>query len=197
MHQKALKLPHTVAIERSMKAIQEQRNCQMKSDWWAICHWLENKKANPTKKPYPEIHQQGAKLCLALNRYTVLSLCLKICLETWGRLGYIWTRCRVFWVSLPFHCHVGDKLRGQRVGTSLWFYAVERWVWRGKGLCFVMAGRGQHTPLYTEALQESPRFLKQRNLLVLRLRWSCLLVSGCFRDSLRSEETCCFIKCTK
>lgn len=33
LHQKALKLPHTVAVEWFMKAIQEQKNCQMKSDW--------------------------------------------------------------------------------------------------------------------------------------------------------------------
>lgn len=51
-----------------------------------------------------------------------------------------------------------------------------------------MAGRGQHTPLYTEAFQGSPRFLKQRTLLVLCLRWSCLLVLGCFQDSLEERR---------
>lgn len=81
MHQKALKLPHTVAMEWSMKATQEHKNCQMNSEWRAICNWLKKKKKSKANKGfYPEMHQQGAKFCLALNRYIALSPHLKICL---------------------------------------------------------------------------------------------------------------------
>lgn len=41
---------------------------------------LKEKKSKANKGSYPEMHQQGAKFCLALNRYIALSPHLKICL---------------------------------------------------------------------------------------------------------------------
>ena len=118
MCQKALKLPHTVAIEWSVKAIQEQRNCQMKSDWWAICYWLKKKKSEQNKKSYSAAYQQRAKFCLALTSCTALPPHLRICLGVWGRLGCTCMRCRVCSGLGPFPLPCWGQSEGAEGGDN-------------------------------------------------------------------------------
>lgn len=152
MHQKALKLPHTVATEWSMKVTQEQRNCQMKSGWWAICYWLEKKKSKPNKKSYSEINQQGAKFCLALNRYATLPEHLKICSGVWGRLDCMCMRmCMCMCCSLPLAL-LGTKWGSREQGHHLGSMQQRDGYGGESGWQSVMTGRSQCTPSYTGAV---------------------------------------------
>lgn len=156
----------------------------------------EKKKSKPNKKSYPEIHQQGEKFCLVLNRCAALPPPhLKNCLELekdWAVYGW----CEGFVpVLLPFHSPIGDEARGQRAGTSLRFHAAKGWVWRGKQPALCNDGeKPASILLHIQRLSKSYHaFLEQGNLPVLPPTWSCLLVFCCFGDRLKSVEIYCFI----
>lgn len=99
------------------------------------------------------------------------------------------------YVLLPSPCPVGDKVREQRAGTSPWFHAAEGWLWKGKRLAIC---NDWEKPVYSFIYRGCHHvFWKQGSLPVLPLTWTCLLVLGCFGDSLKSVEIYCFIKYTK
>lgn len=192
LHQKALKLLHSVAVEWFMKAIQEQGNCQMKSDWWAICYWLEKKKTqtqqNISKGQNSAWHWKDALLSYLIWK------------STWefeeGWAAFLWGEGFAVW--LLFHCPREDKVRGQRGEerrTSFWFHAAGGWGRRkvvGPWKWSREAGVLLHLWRLSGILHA---FIKQDNLPVSL--WHChLLLLGCFGGSLIPVEIHYFIKYT-
>lgn len=61
-----------------MKATQKHRNCHIKSDQWAICHCLVNKKTKSNLNTHYQTDQPGARFSLALEPVYSLRILLTI-----------------------------------------------------------------------------------------------------------------------
>lgn len=120
-------------MERSMKATQEHKNCQMNSEWWAICYWLKKKKkVKPTKDPTQKCISKGQNSAWHWTDTLLSHLIWKSAWE-FEKDRAVYVRGAGFVpVSPPFHCPTEDKVRGQRMGTPLWFHAAKGRVWREK-----------------------------------------------------------------
>lgn len=109
---------------------------------------LERRK-NPNKTSYPEIHQQGAELCLALKDTLLSYLIWKSAWELEGGwAAYLWGEgFATVWIL--FHYPREDKLRGQRgeeKRTSLQFHAAGGWIEKESGWPLEMIRKSQCTP---------------------------------------------------
>lgn len=155
---KLWKLLHTVAVEWFMKAIQEQGNCQMKSDWWAICYWLEKKKSQ-TKQNISKGQNSAWHWKDTLLSYLIWKSPWEFEEGWFVFLG----GGSFFAVCLLFHCPREDKVRGQRgeeKRMSLWFCAAGGWVRTESGWPLEMIRRSRCSLPYMGAISVSSCFHK-------------------------------------
>lgn len=148
LHQKALKLPHAVAVEWFRKAIQEQGNCQTKSDWWAICYWL-GKKKKTQQNILPRNTSARGRILPGIKRHSALLPHLKICLRAWGRLSCISMRWRFCYSLDPFPLSQRGQTEGAERGREKDIPSVpgsRGMDWEGKWLAL---GNDQEKPMYS------------------------------------------------